>query len=239
MDWHSRPQRSRLNRDSSGESTADNSGSDSLAPYYSNPDSLLSQEELDEDDEKMFNLAGVYSEPFEYASYEETPSSAFDLLDMDELDADDEKMFNLAEVSQYNDVSATPVSQDRVAYNYLDAGEGEIVNTENLEETSQAEAEVAQEVIAGALMGDFNDDSTFWSDVGQIVTGLIPIAGQLGDARDLIHILDEIINKEGFKKIASWAALVLILIGFVPGVEDVIKSIGRRGLRYLDNNRII
>ena len=142
IDWDERPQRSRLNRDSSGESTADNSGSDSLAPYYSNPDSLLSQEELDEDDEKMFNLAGVYSES-EYASYEETPSSAFDLLDMDELDADDEKMFNLAGVSQYSDVFATPVSPDRVAYNYLDAGEGEIANTENQSEDATEQLDVA------------------------------------------------------------------------------------------------
>ena len=81
-------------------------------------------------------------------------------------------------VSLYDDVSATPVSQERVASNEIDAGEGEIANTENLEETTQAETEIAEEVIVGALMGDFNDDPTFWSDVGQIVTGLIPIAGQ-------------------------------------------------------------
>ena len=127
---------------------------------------------------------------------------------------------------------------DKVASNYLDAGEGEIANTENLEETTQAEAEVAQEVLAGALMGDFNNDPTFWSDVGQIVTGLIPIAGQLGDARDLIHALDDITNEEGYKKLGSWATLVLIVIGFVPGVGDAIKSVGKRGIRYLDNNRI-
>ena len=150
---------------------------------------------------------------------------------------DDE--FDEDELEDTQTVESASRQSDAVASNYLDAGWGEIANTENLEETTEAEAEVAQEVLAGALMGDFNNDPTFWSDIGQIVTGLIPIAGQLGDARDLIHALDDIFNKEGFKKVGSWAALVLIVIGFIPGVGDAIKSIGRRGIRYLDNNGII
>ena len=32
---------------------------------------------------------------------------------------------------------------------------------------------------------------------------------------------------------------VLIVIGFIPGIEDGIKTIGKRGLGYLDNNRIL
>ena len=131
-----------------------------------------------------------------------------------------------------------PEQSDVVAVNYGSQSSG-IALSHKSDETTQAEAEVAQEVLAGALMGDFNDDPTFWSDIGQIVAGLIPIAGQLGDARDLIHALDDIFNKEGFKKIASWATLVLIVIGFIPGVGDAIKSIGRRGIRYLDNSGII
>ena len=43
------------------------------------------------------------------------------------------------------------------------------------------ERDLANDVIAGALQGDFNDDPTFWSAVGQIATGLIPIAGQIAD----------------------------------------------------------
>ena len=65
---------------------------------------------------------------------------------------------------------------------------------ESEKEEAEAEREIANEVLAGALMGDFNSDPTFWSDVGQIVTGLVPVAGQLGDIRDFIHILDEITN---------------------------------------------
>ena len=73
----------------------------------------------------------------------------------------------------------------------------------------------------------------------QIATDFVTIAGKLGDARDLIHILDEITNQEGYKKIGSWATLVLIIIGFVPGIGDAIAKVGKRGLRYLDNNRIL
>ena len=110
---------------------------------------------------------------------------------------------------------------------------------ESEKEEAEASKEIANEVLAGALMGDFNSDPTFWSDVGQIVTGLVPVAGQLGDIRDLIHILDEITNFEGYKKIGSWATLVLIVIGFIPGIGDAIAKVGKRGLRYLDNNRIL
>ena len=71
------------------------------------------------------------------------------------------------------------------------------------------------------------------------MTGFVPIAGQLGDARDLVHILDEICNREGYKKISSWATLVLIIIAFVSGVGDAIAKVGKKGIKALDNNQII
>ena len=55
---------------------------------------------------------------------------------------------------------------------------------------AEAEREIANEVLAGALQGDSNNDLRFWSDIGQIVTGLIPVTGQLGDLRDLVHIVE-------------------------------------------------
>ena len=164
---------------------------------------------------------------------------------IEELDEDDEQILDLAGIDekseQQNTTSSESVEEqsDVVALYHRNAGWGEIAKTENIsEEKAEAEREIGEEVLAGALKGDFNDDPTFWSSVGQIATGLIPIAGQLGDARDLIHALDDICNQEGYKKIGSWAALVLIVIGFVPGVGDFIKGIGKTGIRYLDNNRI-
>ena len=81
MDWHSRPQRSRSNRDSSSDESS-NSSSGSLRPYYSNNNSNLSLEELYEEDEFVFNLEGIYSDPSEYALLEEETAhnSAFELL---------------------------------------------------------------------------------------------------------------------------------------------------------------
>ena len=49
---------------------------------------------------------------------------------------------------------------------------------------AEAEREIANEVLAGALQGDSNNDLRFWSDIGQIVTG------QLGNLRDLVHIVE-------------------------------------------------
>ena len=59
------------------------------------------------------------------------------------------------------------------------------------------------------------------------------IARQLGEG------VDDITNQKGYKKIGSWATLVLIAIGFIPGIGDGIKTIGKKGLGYLDNNRIL
>ena len=163
---------------------------------------------------------------------------------IEELDEDDEQILDLAGIDEKSERQNTTSSSDKeqsnvVVVNHRNAGWGEIAEPENIsEEKAEAEREIGEEVLAGALKGDFNDDPTFWSSVGQIATGLIPIAGQLGDARDLIHALDDICNQEGYKKIGSWAALVLIVIGFVPGVGDFIKGIGKTGIRYLDNNRI-
>ena len=162
-----------------------------------------------------------------------------------ELDEDDEQIFNLVNSDEkpeqlFTTSESEKEQSDVVAVNHLDAGWGEIADTENIsEEKVEAEREIANEVIAGALQGDFNSDPTFWSDIGQIVMGLVPVAGQLGDIRDLVHILDDITNKEGYKKIGSWATLVLIAIGFIPGVGDAIAKVGKRGIRYLDNNRIL
>ena len=165
---------------------------------------------------------------------------------IEELDEDDEQILDLVGIDEKSERLFTTSSEsveeqsDVVALYHRNAGWGEIAETENIsEEKVEAEREIANEVLAGALMGDFNSDPTFWSDVGQVVTGLIPVAGQLGDIRDLVHILDEICNQKGYKKISSWATLVLIAIAFIPGIGDAVAKLGKKGLRYLDNNRIL
>ncbi len=138
--------------------------------------------------------------------------------------------------------------ENLVAFNYLNAGEtslyGErenLTREEKLQLTEDAQRikEVGIELLEGALLGDFNDDPTFWAAVGQIVTGFIPIAGQLADFRDLIHALDDICNQEGYKKIGSWANLLLVLVAFVPGLGDIAAKLGKKGIKALGNSRIL
>ncbi len=101
------------------------------------------------------------------------------------------------------------------------------------------ELSIGQQLLIGALIGDFNEDPTFWTTIGQIVVGFVPIAGQLADGRDLIAGLDKIINKGGWKEPLEWANLTLILIGLIPGLGDIIKGAGRAGIGWLRQNRVI
>ena len=106
---------------------------------------------------------------------------------------------------------------------------------DNLHKEGDYEEGVGEMLLDGALQGDFKEDPSFWNTVGQIVTGCVPYAGQVADARDLIASLDKIVNKEGWKSGWEWANLVLVLIGFIPGAGDVVKALGKsamRGLRH-------
>src|SRR4029079_3200997 len=49
----------------------------------------------------------------------------------------------------------------------------------------------------------------------------------VADIRDLINALDEMFNRGGHKKVTSWLNLILILVGFVPGIGDAIKALGK------------
>jgi hypothetical protein len=89
------------------------------------------------------------------------------------------------------------------------------------------------------LIGDFREDHTFWTTIGQIVVGFIPYAGQVADVRDLIAALNRIINEGGWRSGWEWLNLILILIAFVPGLGDIIKGLGRAGIRWLRRTRFI
>ena len=93
-------------------------------------------------------------------------------------------------------------------------------------------------MIAGALQGDFNEDPNFWSQVGQIATGFIPIAGQIADGRDFLKALNDLEQSE-YKSLGAWAALGLVTVGFVPGVGDAISKVGRKGFEVLSNSGIV
>lgn len=104
---------------------------------------------------------------------------------------------------------------------------------ENLPEEGDYETGVGEQLLDGALQGDFNEDPTFWNVASQIGVGLVPFAGQVADIRDLLAAMDEMFDekKQGYKKITSWINLVLILVGFVPGVGDLVKGLGKAAMK--------
>jgi hypothetical protein len=97
----------------------------------------------------------------------------------------------------------------------------------NIAKEGDYEKGVGEQLLDGALLGDFNEDPTFWNVGGQIALGLVPYAGQVADIRDLLAALDDMFNKGGYKKFGSWLNLLLVVIGFIPGVGDAVKALGR------------
>lgn len=151
----------------------------------------------------------------------------------------------LPQISQAN--TATPIIQRNggpILSGMRDpsTSPGTVERSESFNRLIDAPAEelnVAEELLAGALIGDFREDHSFWTTIGQIVVGFVPYAGQVADVRDLIAGLNRIINHGGWRSGWEWLNLVLILIGFVPGLGDIIKGAGRAGLRWLRRSRLI
>lgn len=104
---------------------------------------------------------------------------------------------------------------------------------ENLPQGDDYETGIGEQLLDGALQGDFNEDPTFWNVVSQIGVGLVPYAGQVADIRDLLAAIDEMFDekKQGYKKVTSWINLVLVLVGFVPGIGDLIKGLGKAAMK--------
>lgn len=83
-----------------------------------------------------------------------------------------------------------------------------------------------REIIEGAVLGDFKENPTIWNTIGQIAIGFVPYAGQVADIRDAIAAIIQI-KKTGGKDPWAWFNLVLVAVGFIPGIGDAIKAIGR------------
>jgi RHS repeat-associated protein len=88
-----------------------------------------------------------------------------------------------------------------------------------------------EDILAEVVTGDFHEGKTTWSGTFiNIGVGLIPIVGQVADARDtaaaVTHLYDE----------PSWGnagVLGLAIVGWVPGIGDAIKGGGKIGRKAL------
>ena len=72
----------------------------------------------------------------------------------------------------------------------------------------------------GAIVGDFSDNESWTKTISQTIVGVIPIVGQVADARDTVAALKGVWDgKDG-----AWTNLALAGIGWVPLFGDAAKG---------------
>lgn len=72
----------------------------------------------------------------------------------------------------------------------------------------------------GAVAGDFSEKNSRAKVIGQVGAGLIPIYGQAADARDTGAAIRKVWRGES----GGWASLGFAIVGWIPGLGDLIKS---------------
>ena len=96
------------------------------------------------------------------------------------------------------------------------------------------------QTLLGGLQGAFNENQTGDEAIADFLIGLIPIIGQLADARDFAAYFYKIVFKRQFNDAWNWIGLALTLVGLVPIVGDIAKFLGktvvRGGLSALGSN---
>ena len=134
---------------------------------------------------------------------------------------------------------ATQAEQSQRAIATADSQSGEMApvnepsqlqRLEEIAQTIESGAEtffnIRKELLEGAVVGDFKENPTIWNTVGQIAIGFVPYAGQAADIRDLVASVQKL-HKSGYKDAGEWFNLVLVGVGFIPGIGDAIKAGGR------------
>ena len=84
-----------------------------------------------------------------------------------------------------------------------------------------------ESIALGASMGDFADDTGVGGTVGQIGVGLIPIAGQIADARDTAANFVNVWNNPSSGD--AWIGLAMSGVAWVPGAGDAVKAAYKGG----------
>ncbi|MEG4337391.1 S8 family serine peptidase [Microcoleus sp. D3_18_C2] len=84
----------------------------------------------------------------------------------------------------------------------------------------------ASNFVIGALMGEFNNDPSIWQVLLDSAIGMIPIAGEIGDVRDLIAYTKKFIdNPSEMQDAWNWVGVVGSLVGLVPVAGGAIKGV--------------
>ncbi|EGV18796.1 hypothetical protein [Thiocapsa marina] len=97
---------------------------------------------------------------------------------------------------------------------------------------SGEEVGVGEQLFAGALLGNFVKDPSYWHLIGQAIVGFTPY-GVAADIRDTIEVLNRLFLEKQYSDPYVWLELALVLIGYIPGVGDLIKLGGRAALKSM------
>lgn len=86
--------------------------------------------------------------------------------------------------------------------------------------------DIKNQIVEGAILGDFKENPSGWNTLGQVAIGFVPIAGQIADVRDIIANGIKL-YKSGGKDGGAWFDLAMSVVAIIPGVGDAIKGAGR------------
>jgi RHS repeat-associated protein len=85
-----------------------------------------------------------------------------------------------------------------------------------------------ESVFSEIVKGDFHEGKTTWTGtLLNVGVGLIPIIGQVTDARDTAAAIKNVWNDP--RSGANWGVLGLAVVGWVPAVGDAIKGVSKVG----------
>lgn len=93
---------------------------------------------------------------------------------------------------------------------------------EHSSESHGGSNEGAGSFLDGAVRGDFSDNDSWSAIGGHVGIGLVPIAGQVADGRDIVAAIKD----------KAWGRLPLVALGVVPGL-DFLK--GRKAFSAFDH----
>jgi len=120
--------------------------------------------------------------------------------------------------------SASPATSGGVAVP-LEASPAPAARPRPATVSSAPDAEGVGSFFEGVAQGDFSDNDSWSKIAGQVVTGFVPIAGQIADARDIAANVGHVWNGRS----GGWVGLGTAMIGVVPGVGDAAKAALRGG----------
>ncbi len=83
----------------------------------------------------------------------------------------------------------------------------------------------------GLTRGDFYERSSWAATAGQVLGGVIPYYGQLADIRDTVAAIDAFGDAPGWR---TGADVGLAIVGYVPGLGDFARGVGRAAMRSGD-----